>query len=108
MTDQVAQGDLLFIKVSDDVSGGGQRAESRNGRSVHVIAYGEKTGHAHIVDADTARFFGDRIVVLSPETAIGHEIRPGEDLSHKHGDAILSRGTWKIKRQRAWQMPIPD
>ena len=111
MTKQIAQGDLLFIKVSDDAGVGWcgeMRPEERDERLVHVIALGEKTGHAHIVEATDTRFFGDRLVVESPVTVIEHVIRPNESPTHKHGDAILGRGVWEIRRQHAWKQAVAD
>jgi len=107
MFEQFAQGDLLFERVSDRPSSDEvQRRLAGNSWwvSTNVIARGEKTGHAHVIDIQKATpyegFFGGvrdiNGVVVTEETQVVHD---------EHDPLTLPVGSYLVRRQREYTPP---
>lgn len=63
-----------------------------------ILAYGEVTGHAHALDAQTTKLFGvkewvDRILLVAKTTALMHE---------EHAPITLAPGIYRIRQQREY------
>lgn len=87
------QGDVLIIKAKvSSIPAGAKKVEPEQGRI--VLAHGEVTGHAHVIEKDAAALF---------ETADGNrylEVHHLTSLKHEEHDAIkLEPGTYEVIRQ---------
>jgi hypothetical protein len=92
------QGDVLLVEIPD-----GDRPETdgpvgRDASGRLVLAWGEATGHAHVVADVTARLVADRVGrVLCVDGA-------GATLVHdEHAPVEVPPGWWRVVRQREWQ-----
>lgn len=85
------QGDVVMVKVSKMPSGAKVTARGRC-----VLAEGEHTGHAHIVEDDEAELImaGERMLLrLGKEATVTHQ---------EHNPITLSPGIWDIGRVREY------
>jgi hypothetical protein len=117
---QWRQGDVLIIKISDDVSHPTSKEIERDEGRV-VLAYGEMTGHAHAISDMGCRLYVDDSSRISDTDAMGLISRTGGGiveppepdrilvveesvtLSHEEHDPIaLDKGTFRIRRQREY------
>lgn len=94
MKNQYRQGDVLLRRVEnhpEDV-----RIENPDNGRV-VLAYGEVTGHAHVIDAALAQMYsaGGKDFL---------EVRPGATLRHEEHDELkLDPGYYEVIRQREYE-----
>jgi hypothetical protein len=91
---QFVQGDILFIETHELASS----AEKENG---NVIARGEKTGHAHVIDGMGQLYF--QIGYFSGAAIKRRFLAADEDITirhEEHGPLVLPKGTYEIKEQR--------
>lgn len=99
----VRQGDVLLVKVDDEPIGTIVPRDS--GRI--VLAYGEATGHAHVVTHRRAKLYqredGIRLLHVPQKAYIDHE---------EHDRIELPAGTWRVTRQRVYMpeeiRPVAD
>lgn len=106
---QVRQGDILLTKVAEtsakpeDLESGlamlrsrpTDRREPEDGRI--ILARGERTGHAHTVDADVAQLWegaGEVMLVVAEETDLEHE---------EHESLTLEQGVYEVQLQEDWR-----
>jgi len=86
---QKQQGDVLLQQLNGTPCGK-QRIIPRHARGF-VLAEGEATGHAHVIDSETnARLIeiGDRLILqLQEEAELKHE---------EHGPVTLEPGVWEV------------
>mgnify|MGYP001557776963 CR=1 FL=1 len=93
---QVRQGDVLLVKTLKKVSAEAKAVARVRGRI--VLAYGEVTGHAHVIDDVLAELFEERGGQLYLK--VGPE---GATLRHEeHGALALAPGTYRVVRQREY------
>ena len=92
------QGDVLLVPCGA-IPRSAHEEPAENGRV--VLAYGERTGHAHIMPADRVAYFRD--------DGSGHaflHVSPGEQvaLTHEeHAPLTVQPGTYRIIVQREYQ-----
>lgn len=95
MSDQFRQGDVLLRKVTPHhpYKVGATKVERVDGRL--ILAYGEKTGHAHAVLDEEAELLrpqsGNMILVLTRPSELSHE---------EHGTITLDPGDYEVVMQR--------
>jgi len=115
---QLVQGDLLLVEVSGETvevfrnHDGSGRIQPQDGKIVILI--GEKTGHAHTVDAETAElylpcgntnFYGSRLVVVA-DTQIVHERLDGKPSGELHESMDVPAGIYTVKTQRVYMPKV--
>lgn len=82
---QKQQGDVIFRRVTQTTIKHG-----KHGR--HVLAEGEHTGHAHVIDDAELIREGERILIrFSKQATVTHE---------EHGPVTLDPGLWEVGRVR--------
>ena len=95
MNTQYRQGDVLLIRLRPRRWGALTRAERVGGRI--VLAEGEATGHAHVIDSPLAYLYQDRLenryLKLDGPAQLRHE---------EHAPVALERGVYRIVRQREY------
>ena len=97
MSAQYRQGDVLRIRVRMPAQSRRQlRPVPRTGDRV-VLAYGEATGHAHVIDSPRAELLESRggrtYLGLDKVSALTHE---------EHGPIRLDPGLYRVFRQREY------
>lgn len=95
------QGDVLIIPIelaSGHIPTDAKPIPRENGRL--VLAHGEVTGHAHVVDSDEALFLGadldemaDRFLRVTEECQVVHD---------EHDPITLPPGDYVVRRQREY------
>lgn len=98
MSKQFVQGDVLFEKTGRKI--GGNRVPARADGRI-VIARGEKTGHDHTVDSETATLYqnGDKLaLVVAESTQIVHQ---------QHSPLLLEPGYYDVMVQRQYAPLAP-
>ena len=85
------QGDCLIEAVESIPT----RAKLRKGRC--VLAEGEATGHAHVIEQKGAKLYegdaGELFLELSKEATVTHE---------EHGAVVVAPGKYKIRKVREY------
>lgn len=83
----VIQGDVMLAPITDVPAGWDEVAGSR-----HVLALGESTGHAHVLEGATLLRgeAGERVVVVGPDAALRHE---------DHGPIAVAPGAYRVIQQ---------
>src|SRR5262245_29715987 len=93
------QGDVLLIPIDPTSLPARRNPEARDERGRLVLAYGEATGHAHVVADPTAVLLADddeinrRFLVLAAEALLTHE---------EHAPIPLPAGAYRVIRQREY------
>lgn len=107
MKEQVRQGDVLLVEVDSIPASATEDASDEQGRA--VLAYGEVSGHAHLVEAPsqglryTRTREGERFLSLLGQTLIKHGTLTKEgiqDGTADHSALLLREG----KLQQAFQV----
>lgn len=111
----IQQGDIPLVPVSLDFAG---KNEAKNGRA--ILAYGEVTGHAHVIDSPRAHLTRDKDVIeaLRKELVEKGILEPDADtidaglivegdepvmLTHDEHDAhVIAPGRYAVLRQREY------
>ena len=93
---QYRQGDMLVMRAEHLLVAPFRVRRDRRGRL--VLAGGEVSGHAHVIDAPDAELFDDpltgrRFLRLVTESKLTHE---------EHGPIALPPGLYEVRRQRAY------
>lgn len=104
MTEHFRQGDVYLSKVPCSVTPGKRIPASERGV---VLAYGEVTGHAHVLDSHKVELYELPTELTSevPEAANGRLLRVLEPVSlrhEEHGDINLEPGDYYIGIQIEW------
>lgn len=93
------QGDVLIRKV--DALPDGLKTVPRDARGRLVLAEGEVTGHAHVVDCPEATFLAadladleGRFLKIEREASVVHE---------EHDTLTLEPGLYEVRRQREYE-----
>lgn len=86
MNTQVVQGDLFFI--SKIVIPKGARTVERTAKG-YIIAEGEATGHAHVIDDDIRLYEKDGTLYVSTSKTV-------EVLHEEHRPVRLQSGIWEV------------
>ncbi|HEY9774599.1 MAG TPA: hypothetical protein V6C81_12420 [Planktothrix sp.] len=92
MNEQFRQGDVLLVKVDSLPKGA---TKEQNDESV-VLAYGETTGHAHRLKAETVTMYAwkeDKLIEVTEPTDLTHE---------EHSPINLTPGIYRVVRQREY------
>lgn len=105
-----AQGDILFERLDEkNIPQGLAQEVRRDADGCLCLARGERSGHRHVADSETARLFTEEqpwisdenvivgIMTLSEITAIRHE---------EHDPIVLEPGTYRVRRQLLFQPSI--
>lgn len=92
------QGDVLLRRVAaDSVPKTAKEVVRDNGRL--VLAYGEVTGHAHVIDAPPS----DAVLLSVKEAATFVRLAKVAQLVHEeHAPVSLDAGTYEVVRQREY------
>lgn len=113
------QGDVLLIKVSGPefdfkTSRGGILYRKDPAKAGVVLAYGEVTGHAHVLEAEKVEALttdktspwdaaAERYIRVLEETSLKHlDLPAGGSPTGEHADIPLDPGLYKVVRQREW------
>jgi len=101
----IRQGDVLLIPI-DSVPKGAKSRKKDRGRV--VLAYGEVTGHAHVID-DRATlpaelFDTDRgaVLVVAPGSELVHTADFGTFKSTEEHGSVKVEGTFLVRNQRQY------
>jgi len=89
------QGDVMLVKLKEKPTVGAPVAEGHV-----VLALGETTGHAHVIDGAVAEFrtqTGDRVVWLEAPAELRH-VANGR-LTGEHDTIKLQRGWYVVNQQ---------
>lgn len=93
------QGDVLVAPLDPGALPPGLVPVPRDGRGRLVLAYGEATGHAHVLT-------GDRVALLCPPddpSALHVRVEGYGRLAHdEHGAITLPPGAYRVVRQREY------
>jgi hypothetical protein len=97
------QGDVLVVPV-EKMPADLEKVPRDNGRL--ILAYGEVTGHAHVVEGGIAELFtqGDldeleeRFLHVEQESALVHD---------EHSTIVLPPGDYAVRRQREYAPEAP-
>ncbi|MCI0584715.1 MAG: hypothetical protein L0227_17805, partial [Chloroflexi bacterium] len=93
----VRQGDVLLVKV-DELPKGTSVVPRDNGRL--VLAYGEATGHAHVVDAPPAEA---TLLTTEQNERFLRIVGSGATLTHEeHGAIAIAPGSYRVVIGREW------
>ena len=93
MGKQYRQGDVLLVQVDALPSDAGLQDKAS---SDIVLAYGELTGHAHVVNATAASLCdssGEYFLEVSAATPLSHQ---------EHASIVLEPGVYRVIRQREY------
>ena len=93
----VHQGDVLLVKIGDKKPTGKAKV---NGRV--VLALGEVTGHAHVVEGAVAEFVGpnnERMLWVEAPTTVTHEEHNFEKVTGVIGILPVENGLYEIVQQ---------
>ena len=111
------QGDVLLVKVKELPKKRGFFSIVREYTGDVVLAYGEATGHAHILDKDKVKAFvqtdekptkgvwdqsAERFIQVLEKTNLKHRHLPTGEATGEHADIELDPGVYKVVRQREW------
>ena len=82
----IVQGDVFFTKTKKLPEGAKARKQNKRG---FVIAEGESTGHAHVVDDDIELYEKKGVLYLKTEkeVQVQHE---------EHKPVTIGKGIWKV------------
>jgi len=82
----IVQGDVFFTKLKKLPEGIKTRSRSRRG---YVIAEGEATGHAHVINEEIEFYEKDGVLYLKTEkeVQVKHE---------EHKPVIIGKGIWRV------------
>lgn len=91
----IRQGDVLLLAVDSLPEGEYREIAPVNGRL--IVAEGEATGHAHVLEGDSARMVefadGERYILVDAPVPMTHD---------EHDAAQLSRPTYRVVHQREY------
>ena len=92
---QYRQGDILFVKMDETISGDKIARDTQNRL---VVAEGEATGHAHAIHDDKVTMYRNDVlnrawVVVEEQANVVHE---------EHDTITLESGTWRVIYQRQY------
>jgi hypothetical protein len=93
MGKQYRQGDVLLVQVEALPSEAGRQDKVS---SDIVLAYGEVTGHAHVVSATAANLYnssGEHFLEVNVATPLSHQ---------EHASIVLEPGVYRVIRQREY------
>ena len=97
-TGLLAQGDLLFRPLKAwPATAGPALPPDAQGR--FVLAFGEATGHAHVLDGCDVTVADDTVM---PTRRYLRLVKPARVLHEEHDLQTLSPGLYEIIRQRTW------
>ena len=95
------QGDVLVAAVNN-IPDGLVEVPRDNGRL--VLAYGEATGHAHVVDGEAVLLAAD---VAEMEDRFLHVEREAQLVHDEHSALTLPPGDYRVTRQREYAPEAP-
>lgn len=82
----IVQGDVYFTAAKEIPKGAKEKEKSQRG---FVIAEGEATGHAHVVDDDVKLYEKNGVLYLKTEKEV--EVRHEE-----HRPVTIGKGIWRV------------
>jgi len=82
----IVQGDVFFTKINDIPKKAKSRKKTERG---YVIAEGEATGHAHVIDEDIEFYESKGVLYLRTDRDV--QVRHEE-----HKPVTLGKGIWKV------------
>jgi len=90
---QIRQGDILFVRVEEELEG--EQVEDG------VVAQGEATGHHHRVSWDDLKAGSAEVLRDGPRGDLALVVKKPSRVTHQEHDTVmLSEGNWKVVRQR--------
>jgi len=95
MNTQYRQGDVLLVRFRPRRWGALAHVERAGGRI--VLAEGEATGHAHVIDSPLAELYQDRL-----ENRYLKLDGPAELRHEEHAPVALEPGVYRVLRQREY------
>lgn len=82
---QIRHGDILLIRVDN------AEPSKRTREKSLVLAYGEATGHSHVLTGKVKK------------TSSGIQVRDNATLAHEeHGIVEIPSGSWTVRQQTEW------
>lgn len=99
------QGDVLvFAATAQESKAKGDEVKPDAARGV-VLAYGELSGHAHVLPPDAATLFafkdGDRLLKIAKATTLRHTQTDGRQADHAPID--LPKGNYVVRVKRVYR-----
>ena len=92
------QGDVYLVKVDEPIPTNAVPVQSDRGRL--VLAYGEVTGHAHVIEDEDVELFTTTADAVDRWLRVGPN---GATLTHdEHGAIVLPPGTYRQRIQREY------
>lgn len=92
------QGDVYLVKTDEAVPAGAKPVERDRGRV--VLAYGEVTGHAHVIEDEGVDLFATTSDAVDRWLRVGPK---GATLVHdEHGAITLEPGVYRTRIQREY------
>ena len=113
--DQIRQGDVLLVRLEQTpeqfLAESGRRVDRlARDRGRLVLAEGEATGHAHVIESEEAELFAEDEELLDPgETAelflLVHGAAPVPLEHEEHAPLAVPPGVYRVVRQREYRDP---
>lgn len=112
---QIRQGDVLLIRLEQtpeeflrEFGRRVDRVEREHGRL--VLAEGEATGHAHVIESDDAELLREDEELVSPDEAaelflLVHGVDPVPLVHDEHASLTVPPGVYRVVRQREYRDP---
>ena len=99
---QIRQGDVLLTKIAHSPKAKGKT--QKRDRGFVVLAYGEATGHAHVLEEKGVELIeiedvGDMVVTAEGISILRHIDIRTRTPSPDHDDVEIDKGKWKVTRQ---------
>lgn len=112
---QIRQGDVLLIRLEQApeafVAEVGRRLDRvARDRGRLVLAEGEATGHAHVIESDEAELLREDEQLLDPGQAVElyllvHGAEPVPLVHEEHASLPVPPGVYRVVRQREYRDP---
>jgi len=113
---QIRQGDVLLVRL-DQAPGEFLAETGRRLDPVHrdhgrfVLAEGEATGHAHVIESDEVELLQEDVQLLEPDRSpalylVVHGTEPVSLDHEEHASLAVPPGVYRVARQREYRDPL--
>lgn len=95
---RMRQGDVYLLRTDEPIPTDAKPVQRERGRV--VLAYGEVTGHAHVIEDEDVELFTTTADAVDRWLRVGPK---GATLTHdEHGPIVLAPGAYKVRIQREY------
>lgn len=101
MNIQIRQGDILLVSISEAEMERTQ-PQKRDSQYRIVLATGESTGHAHVIDSPHAALYGDKLEERFLEIVKDVELVHTSGAVPDHDTLTIPEGFYRVVRQREY------